>query len=124
MVFSAQVSPVCLPDLLDGPVGQKCWVSGWGSTAQRNETRIPYKRLETTAKAAKTMTNGLEQVDQVLISQADCEAAYSPHAEITPDMICAQALYQDSCQGDSGGPFVCQDDTGAYKLVGVVSWGL
>jgi secreted trypsin-like serine protease len=123
MVFSAQVSPVCLPDALDGPVGQKCWISGWGSTTQRIETGIPSKFGET-EKAAKSATNGLEQVDQTIIPQIECKTAYSSYVEITSEMICARALDKDGCQGDSGGPFVCQDDSGTFKLVGVVSWGL
>ena len=30
---------------------------------------------------------------------------------------------KDSCQGDSGGPLVTKESSGAYSVIGVVSWG-
>ena len=31
---------------------------------------------------------------------------------------------KDSCQGDSGGPLVTRESSGAYSVIGVVSWGV
>ncbi|OQV20011.1 putative Chymotrypsinogen 2 [Hypsibius exemplaris] len=130
MVFSKDVSPVCLPTTADGPVGQKCWVTGWGSTAATRSAFMPkmeslnsssLEEPETISVKATRATATLRQVDVVITDQAKCSRVYSN--TITPAMVCAESVGKDSCQGDSGGPFVCADKNGVYKLVGVVSFG-
>lgn len=131
MIFSAEVSSVCLADETDGPVGQKCWVTGWGNTRATRATGFEefIKQVQASeqgllpknVKVATRAGNTLRQVDVVVSDQTQCNVAYTDY--ITPQMICAEAPGKDSCQGDSGGPFVCQDKSGAFKLVGVVSWG-
>jgi secreted trypsin-like serine protease len=114
IIFNAEVSPVCLADALDGPVGQKCWVTGWGGTVQENYT------FSNNAPNVQTRPpSSLRQVDVVILERSKCQE----DATITPEMFCAQAPGKDSCQGDSGGALVCQDDSGIFKQVGVVSSG-
>jgi secreted trypsin-like serine protease len=110
-------------DELDGQVGQKCWVTGWGNTRatratgfeefiknlQASEQGLLPKDLNVETRASNT----LRQVDVVVSNQSQCNVAYTDY--ITPQMICAEAPGKDSCQGDSGGPFVCQDESGHFS---------
>jgi len=61
------------------------------------------------------------------VSDATCGSRYrsAGYNFVNADMICA-GLTQggvDTCQGDSGGPMVRQDASGAWRQVGIVSWG-
>ena len=47
-----------------------------------------------------------------------------PWDEKNDSMICAGGADKDACQGDSGGPMVCEDDSGAKFISGIVSWGV
>jgi hypothetical protein len=70
------------------------------------------------------------QLDVPLIGWDDCRASYvrkrDQKAIIDARTLCAGVREggKDSCQGDSGGPLVVRDESGFYRQVGVVSWGL
>lgn len=83
-------------------VGESLRVIGWGSINEGGPA-----------------SDILLQVDVPLVSDAECEAAYS--GRITDSMFCAgfEAGARDSCSGDSGGPVF----DGNERQVGIVSWG-
>ncbi|RDD36299.1 Trypsin-1 [Trichoplax sp. H2] len=64
----------------------------------------------------------LQDVTVTVVSNSDCNAAYS--GGITDNMLCAgePSGGKDSCQGDSGGPLISGSGS-SPTLVGVVSWG-
>ena len=83
--FNANVQPACLPDSTDymaSSIGDKCFVSGWGSTKFFGGTwssRIKYTEMTTTS-----------------------------HVYCNEKSICAFNPKGDTvCSGDSGGPFIC-----------------
>lgn len=70
-----------------------------------------------------------QEVDVLVLSQAECgESRYSP-ALITDNMLCASypagQAPKDACAGDSGGPLhvLFDEQPGQYQLAGIVSWG-
>ena len=82
--------------------GNDVIVMGWGTTSSGGSS-----------------SNVLLEVEIDVISQAQCQKAYSPKP-ITERMVCAARTGKDSCQGDSGGPII---DKATGKQIGVVSWG-
>ena len=64
------------------------------------------------------------QVHIPLVSISACRKAYGD-SDIDRRVLCAglAAGGKDSCQGDSGGPLVARPRGGAYKQIGVVSYG-
>ncbi|XP_042827636.1 serine protease 29-like [Panthera tigris] len=114
--YTANVRPVKLPSaLLEVTPEDECWVTGWGTVMVHQLLPPPYR---------------LQQVAVSVVENAVCDQQYhdatSHHLAgrkiIQDDMLCAGTEGRDSCQGDSGGPLVC-NTTGAWHLVGVVSWG-
>lgn len=102
--FNEYVQPVCLASE-DVPDDTICITSGWGTSDSGN------------------LASTLEQVFLPITNQAQCANSYS---ELTDNMICGGQANGgiDACQGDSGGPLVCQNqDSGAWELHGVTSWG-
>jgi len=100
-----RVSPVCVAetsDIFSG--GMKCVTSGWGLT-RHNAPDTPAL---------------LQQAALPLLSNDDCKRFWGN--QISDLMICAGASGASSCMGDSGGPLVCEK-SGAWTLVGIVSWG-
>lgn len=87
--------------------GTNVTVIGWGTTC-----------------SGGSVSNELREVTVQIVSNPDCEGAYSPDADVTNEMMCAAAPGKDSCQGDSGGPlFIKGEDSSSDVQVGVVSWG-
>ncbi|XP_060770689.1 chymotrypsin A-like [Neoarius graeffei] len=100
-----RVSPVCLAATTDSfPGGMRCVTTGWGLTR--------YNAADTPSL--------LQQAALPLLTNTNCERYWGN--KITSLMICAGASGASSCMGDSGGPLVCQK-SGAWTLVGIVSWG-
>uniref|UniRef100_A0A8D0L868 Transmembrane serine protease 9 n=1 Tax=Sphenodon punctatus TaxID=8508 RepID=A0A8D0L868_SPHPU len=109
MTFTKHVQPVCLPAATHRfPTGKKCLISGWG-----------YLKEDFLVKPDILQKATVELLDQTL-----CSNLYSN--ALTDRMVCAGYLEGkiDSCQGDSGGPLVCEEPSGRFFLVGIVSWGI
>ncbi|XP_073240968.1 transmembrane protease serine 9-like [Porites lutea] len=108
--LSREVNLVCLPESVPDPShGQKCWTTGWGTTA-----------------SGGSQPDVLHEVEVPAVSHAICNQAYK--GKIDKTMICAGLKQggKDACQGDSGGPFVCGVGNGnneRFYLHGVTSWG-
>ncbi|HRW09210.1 MAG TPA: serine protease [Caldilineaceae bacterium] len=85
--------------------GYDAVVTGWGTT------------VEGGSAATRLM-----EVSVPIVSNTQCNRAYGT---ITENMICAgyEDGGKDSCQGDSGGPLVVPDQSGGWRLAGVVSFG-
>ena len=103
------VAPVAIVQPSDAPLfepGDIVRVMGWGATAWQGSS-----------------SDVLLQVDVPVVAQQTCRDSYGA-TSITDRMLCAGLAEggKDSCQGDSGGPLVANDN-GAWKEVGIVSWG-
>ena len=90
----------CLPDL-EVPVGQECFITGWGTLASGGSSP------------------SIIQEGMVLaLSNQQCNSAYT--GQILDDMLCAQGTSDqgivDACQGDSGGPLVCPTADGTVAV--------
>ena len=99
----------CIP-LISGQYeieAKEATIMGWGSI---NKHYSEYPDL-------------LQQVSVPIITNEVCKRAYSDE-EITQNMFCAgySGGGKDSCFGDSGGPVIIQE-SGKWKLAGIVSWG-
>merc|ERR1712142_1438383 len=101
------IQPIALPaPMQDTAGGSMVTVTGWG----------------TTSEGGLGLPNVLHKVTLPVVSDEDCNAAYSANGySVADSMICAaiEEGGKDSCQGDSGGPMVCGEE-----LIGIVSWGI
>ncbi|XP_012866728.1 PREDICTED: uncharacterized protein LOC105981924 [Dipodomys ordii] len=113
---SADVKPVRLPSAsLDAASLDQCWVTGWGAVSLFSSLPPPYR---------------LQEAKLRVVSNAVCEEKFHNatwhrfrgRRFIQGDMLCAGGFGRGSCYGDSGGPLVCKV-SGAWTLLGVVSWG-
>lgn len=110
---ASSVGTVALVDADSEPVvvspGTDAIVTGWGTLSEGGSS-----------------PDRLQQVTVPILSNSECNGAYSPHGQsITSRMICAGLLGvggKDSCQGDSGGPLVV-DGADGWAQAGVVSFG-
>ncbi|CAH1799262.1 unnamed protein product [Owenia fusiformis] len=104
--LNGYVGKACLPAAEPEP-GRQCVVTGWGTTEEEGSS-----------------SDKLKEVHVPIISRTTCNLQYN--GSITDQMICAGELQEggkDSCQGDSGGPLVCKEESNAWSVYGVVSWG-
>lgn len=85
-------------------------IMGWGSTREGGG-----------------QSRYLLKAEVPFVSDTSCGTAYrnAGYGFVNSDMICAgyQQGGVDTCQGDSGGPMVRRDTTGAWRQIGIVSWG-
>jgi len=93
--------------LLDA--GSIVTVAGWGTTSEGG-----------------SLSDEVMHVSVPVVSNAQCNAAYSGIAQISDGMLCAGLKQgsKDSCQGDSGGPLFAPNAAGEAVLTGIVSWGI
>eukprot|EP00112_Aurelia_sp_Birch-Aquarium-sp1_P020525 Seg531.1 transcript_id=Seg531.1/GoldUCD/mRNA.D3Y31 product="Plasma kallikrein" protein_id=Seg531.1/GoldUCD/D3Y31 len=109
VTFSKYIKPICLPKKhLKEPVGQKCFIVGWGKLGEENAT------------------SNILQVAQVPIEfKPLCSYVMrNMFSNFTENMICGGSGSGkiDACQGDSGGPIVCHVSK-RYQLTGITSFG-
>lgn len=86
--------------------GNDVTVSGWGTTLYGGST-----------------SNFLRKTTVDIVSRNTCNRPNSYAGTITSRMLCAARPNKDACQGDSGGPLFLRN-SGMYKQVGVVSFGI
>jgi len=99
----------CLPAIGKDYRGtQDCMLSGWGLIKRKPKTRA----------------NQLQKIDGMIWAQRKLERAYWT-LDLPDHVIGFGDLkhHWSSCMGDSGGPLVCPNGSGAYDVVGVVSFG-
>ncbi|EFX77159.1 trypsin [Daphnia pulex] len=114
--FNEAVQPInlALTGTADPEPGLSVTVAGWGTTS-----------------ASGDRSDVLLSVDIPVVSDEDCNAAYSGEYNtdpVKPSMMCAGGAPGglDACQGDSGGPlFVLPADGNVANVqqLGIVSWG-
>ncbi|KAG8515219.1 Transmembrane protease serine 11G, partial [Galemys pyrenaicus] len=110
VVFSNDVSRVCLPDAtFEALPKSKVFVTGWGAF-----------------KANGPFPNTLRQVEIEIISNDICNQVYVYGGAVSSGMICAGFLSGklDACEGDSGGPLVIALNGNIWHVIGIVSWGI
>ncbi len=90
--------------------GATATILGWGNTSDGG-----------------SQSDVLKEAQVPIVSDAECGAAYAgPDWNFTPaEMICAGFPDggTDTCQGDSGGPMLVQAPDGAWRQIGITSFG-
>jgi secreted trypsin-like serine protease len=94
--------------------GDQVMAMGWGLTVPEDDSSV-----SPVLKTASLFVVSNEECEQ---SESGSLWADSYQGLITPDMMCAKDVGEDSCQGDSGGPLIITGSNGDVQ-VGVVSWG-
>lgn len=103
---SRQTRAVCLPESTDTFYGQRCIVSGWGSTREEGWPPEILKKATVTVYSPK-----MYQFYTGYTVAKESIGAGNP------------AGGEDFCSGDSGGPLVCKGKDGRWKQIGIVSRG-
>jgi secreted trypsin-like serine protease len=74
--------------------------------------------------AGTTRREQLWEVDFPIVSDADCGLQYAGRFDAEQHICAGKGDGQGDCNGDSGGPLMVRDRTGAWVLVGDVSFGI
>ena len=123
----ARATPVRLALAEKNPLeaaGTMATVTGWG-TLQALSGGKDVKTGEVIKFGdPRYYTNDLMQVEIPVVTEEACQQAYKGF-KMDRRVICAGLPEggKDSCQGDSGGPLVTKAPDGAYRQIGVVSFG-
>ncbi|CAH1187739.1 unnamed protein product [Phyllotreta striolata] len=108
--FNNRTKPACLYSENKDPLG--LIVTGWGKTSINSED---------------DRSVVLQKAKLVPVPRAQCNATYFKTSlglkSIRDTQICAWGNRSDACWGDSGGPLQIKEKSGAYSIVGVVSYG-
>ncbi|XP_023129652.3 chymotrypsin-like elastase family member 2A [Amphiprion ocellaris] len=108
VVFSDTVMTACLPT--NGailPNNEACYVTGWGHTY-----------------TGGLVADILQQALLPVVDFATCSQYNWWGSMVTESMVCAGGDgVVAGCNGDSGGPLNCQNDSGAWEVHGIVSFG-
>lgn len=90
--------------------------TGWGMTAQRGAN----------GATADAFTPVLQEVTLSFLTRSTCNDASHYRGELESNVVCAgytSAPPRDTCLGDSGGPLLAADGGGAWRQVGITSFG-
>ena len=84
--LTKETFPVCLPTgaSSEQPVGEVCYVTGWGSLGLFVSTKV----------------SKLRQAPSTIYDQNHCNKIYN--GQLTEAMFCGYSRLRDTCQGDSG----------------------
>ncbi|OQV11796.1 putative Serine proteinase stubble [Hypsibius exemplaris] len=110
-VMNSYIRPVCLPPAIDF-TAMTCTVSGWGKNSPNGQ-----------------FSTVLKEVDVPVIERTQCQSMLRNAQELGPifnlhdSFLCAGQAGKDACAGDGGSPLICKVD-GAWRLAGLVSWGI
>nr|XP_040236114.2 phenoloxidase-activating factor 2-like [Anopheles coluzzii]A0A1S4H5S2.1 RecName: Full=Inactive CLIP domain-containing serine protease A8; Contains: RecName: Full=Inactive CLIP domain-containing serine protease A8 light chain; Contains: RecName: Full=Inactive CLIP domain-containing serine protease A8 heavy chain; Flags: Precursor [Anopheles gambiae] len=113
VVYDKHIRPICLPNPTDRFDDQLCISTGWGIEA-----------------LTSAYANVLKRVDLPVIARASCKKLFAetrlgPFFRLHKSVLCAGGEEgADMCDGDGGSGLACPNESGAYVLAGIVSWGL
>ena len=126
IIFTSQISPLCLPALGETGFGGSAYGSGG------NQSTLDTQGLDIVGKNATVlgwgMINGagdfadsLRGVEVEILPNEDCNQLYGI---MTENMMCTSgANAQGSCTGDSGGPTIVRQSDGSWVQVGIIAFG-
>lgn len=111
--------PACMPDAVDDFRGATdCFLSGWGFVEKNGNT-------EGTRADQLQKISGKIWTGQALKDVWSKTTSLPPQYKQFGDKLLGFGVpgKWSACQGDSGGPLVCKNKSGAFAVVGIVSYG-
>ncbi|XP_044007648.1 transmembrane protease serine 9-like isoform X1 [Aphidius gifuensis] len=105
--LSKVIRTICLPDVNE-KFETNCIISGWGRSGP-----------------SPSLSSALLEANIPLLDIGVCKQAYGNTVHLQEGHLCAGHTNGStgSCVGDSGGPLQCRGSDGAWKLVGITSFG-